>query len=364
MPEYVEGFFVEAAEKTGLQLEPSRRRALAGRARAAVFRADDLARCEALRAPRHALPEVHLPQGARAAEPAPRQRPCSPGHPLFAAVDEVLDHKLEARAQGVARFLDPFSPSPYRLHFYEVEVEGGTVTALRAGERRRSSPSSRTRTARSSSARRTSSTTSHRRRTRIDVELDEERGRPRPEVRDGAGAVPDDAQSARGARRGGRDPPEYLEESFDDLDPQGARALDALRRPGRAGRRGAQARPRQRAARRRGARAAAGREARRAREPRRRRERARSSTSAPRSSSRPRLPGTGCSATTRSRPRRWSMCMAFEREQGWEPTDVSKLHDGSGFDIRSVGPDGRARQRAGASDRGQGPRRRRTCPSS
>jgi hypothetical protein len=31
--------------------------------------------------------------------------------------------------------------------------------------------------------------------------------------------------------------------------------------------------------------------------------------------------------------------MAWEREQGWEPTDVSKLHDGSGFDIRSVGPE-------------------------
>jgi len=30
--------------------------------------------------------------------------------------------------------------------------------------------------------------------------------------------------------------------------------------------------------------------------------------------------------------------MRFEREQGWEPTDVSHLHDGSGFDIRSVGP--------------------------
>jgi hypothetical protein len=27
--------------------------------------------------------------------------------------------------------------------------------------------------------------------------------------------------------------------------------------------------------------------------------------------------------------------IAWEREQGWEPTDVSKLRDGSGFDIRS-----------------------------
>ena len=38
--------------------------------------------------------------------------------------------------------------------------------------------------------------------------------------------------------------------------------------------------------------------------------------------------------------------MRFEREQGWEPTDVSRLHDGSGFDIRSVGPADEYGQRA------------------
>jgi Domain of unknown function (DUF3883) len=27
-----------------------------------------------------------------------------------------------------------------------------------------------------------------------------------------------------------------------------------------------------------------------------------------------------------------------ERQRGWEPEDVSQKHDGSGFDIRSVGP--------------------------
>jgi len=30
--------------------------------------------------------------------------------------------------------------------------------------------------------------------------------------------------------------------------------------------------------------------------------------------------------------------MRHERERGWEPEDVSALHDGSGFDIRSLGP--------------------------
>jgi len=30
--------------------------------------------------------------------------------------------------------------------------------------------------------------------------------------------------------------------------------------------------------------------------------------------------------------------MDYERDRGWEPEDVSKQQDGSGFDIRSVGP--------------------------
>ncbi|HDM75074.1 MAG TPA: DUF3883 domain-containing protein, partial [Deltaproteobacteria bacterium] len=32
------------------------------------------------------------------------------------------------------------------------------------------------------------------------------------------------------------------------------------------------------------------------------------------------------------------VAMEYERKRGWEPTDVSQLKDGSGFDIRSLGP--------------------------
>ena len=51
----------------------------------------------------------------------------SPGHPLFAAVDESLNQKIGKARAGTARFVDPFSPRPYRLHFFDVEVEGGTI---------------------------------------------------------------------------------------------------------------------------------------------------------------------------------------------------------------------------------------------
>src|SRR5262249_19307635 len=37
--------------------------------------------------------------------------------------------------------------------------------------------------------------------------------------------------------------------------------------------------------------------------------------------------------------RAMEVAMAHERAQGWEPHDVSRAHDGSGFDIRSVRAD-------------------------
>jgi hypothetical protein len=35
------------------------------------------------------------------------------------------------------------------------------------------------------------------------------------------------------------------------------------------------------------------------------------------------------------------VAMSHERDRGWEPTDVAVLRDGSGFDIRSLGPPGK-----------------------
>lgn len=32
------------------------------------------------------------------------------------------------------------------------------------------------------------------------------------------------------------------------------------------------------------------------------------------------------------------LVMDYERDRGWLPQDISKDHDGSGFDIRSIGP--------------------------
>jgi hypothetical protein len=61
----------------------------------------------------------------------------SPGHPLFAAIAERLDHQLDAaiRSQS-AVFIDADTDLPYRIHFLEVQIEGqqkGKDLVLRAG---------------------------------------------------------------------------------------------------------------------------------------------------------------------------------------------------------------------------------------
>lgn len=51
----------------------------------------------------------------------------SPGHPLYAAVDELLCLDLKGVVGGTAKYIDPLTKDPYRLHVYEVELEGESL---------------------------------------------------------------------------------------------------------------------------------------------------------------------------------------------------------------------------------------------
>lgn len=122
MPEYVERFFVQAAGRTRLRVEP---------------RADKLWRVE------------HVPQRFRAPSlpavrrfgPAEREYPkftfrkeqqredrhldaelMSPGHPLFMAVMDVLDEQLIDAREAAAAFIDPSAREPYRVYFFEMQI--------------------------------------------------------------------------------------------------------------------------------------------------------------------------------------------------------------------------------------------------
>ncbi len=122
MPEYVEKFFLRAAEREKM---PLRRRA------------DGLYSIERVPA---RLRDQHLSTARRYGVPAQEYRKLtfdktlqqrdehldaillSPGHPLFAALGEVLLGDLETVQGHAAIFVDPRVTESYQVHFFEVQI--------------------------------------------------------------------------------------------------------------------------------------------------------------------------------------------------------------------------------------------------
>jgi superfamily II DNA or RNA helicase len=124
MPEYVERFFVQAAERVKLRVDA---------------RADGLWRVEhvpqRLRAPslpavqRFGPPEVEYRKLTFHKEHLQEDRHLdaellSPGHKLFAATVDELERQLAHARQGAVAYVDPAAREPYRLHFFELRVLG------------------------------------------------------------------------------------------------------------------------------------------------------------------------------------------------------------------------------------------------
>src|SRR3989442_1459131 len=121
MPEYVEKFFLRAAERENMGMRQ---------------RADGLYTIE--RVPVR-LRDQHLSTARRYGVPAPEYRKLtfdktlqqreehldavllSPGHPLFAALSEVLTVDLEPVQGNAAIFVDPRITESYQVHFFEVK---------------------------------------------------------------------------------------------------------------------------------------------------------------------------------------------------------------------------------------------------
>jgi len=125
MPEYVEEFFLRAAERVQLRVEP---------------RADGQWRVEHV--PQR-LRSSTLPGVRRFGYPATSYRKLtfdkrsilgssqnldaellSPGHALFAATSDLLDERLAHVRQSSSVFEDPGTDEPYRLYFFELQVHG------------------------------------------------------------------------------------------------------------------------------------------------------------------------------------------------------------------------------------------------
>ncbi len=124
MPRYVEAQFVAAAKEVGLRIEP---------------RADGLWRVEHVPAD---LRSERLQSVRRLGKADPSYRKITfhkqhleqdahldavllgPGHPLYAAVDEKLNERLEKLQGGVGFYVDPLTTEPYKLHFFEISIRG------------------------------------------------------------------------------------------------------------------------------------------------------------------------------------------------------------------------------------------------
>ena len=127
MPEYVEQFFIEAARRTGLNVQPRADGLWRADHVQQQYRSDSLAAVHRLGRPEQRYSKFTFRKEILQQDQHLDGELVSPGHPLFAAVDEVLNRDVEHCFEGVARYVDPFSATSYRLHFFVVEVEGGTA---------------------------------------------------------------------------------------------------------------------------------------------------------------------------------------------------------------------------------------------
>ncbi|MBN1287648.1 MAG: DUF3883 domain-containing protein [Anaerolineae bacterium] len=126
MPEYVEDFFEQAAGYTGLRLQRRADELWRVEHVPERFRSTVLQAVKRFGVPKDSYRKLtfnkrHLQQTQHLDAEL-----LSPGHPLFAAVAEVLDAKLAGVPQSVTAFIDPATPAPYSLHFFEVQALGET----------------------------------------------------------------------------------------------------------------------------------------------------------------------------------------------------------------------------------------------
>jgi superfamily II DNA or RNA helicase len=124
MPQYVEQFFMRAADRTGLRVEQRADALLRIEHVPERFRAPSLQAVRRfgtahVRYSKLTFRKEHLEDNQHLDAEL-----LSPGHALFAAVTDVLDTRLEGVRRGAAFFIDPQAIAPYSLHFFRVEVQG------------------------------------------------------------------------------------------------------------------------------------------------------------------------------------------------------------------------------------------------
>ncbi len=128
MPEFVEDFFLRATERVGLRVQRRSNPFLLRIEHVPQkFTARSLAAVRTRGEPaRSYLKATFRKSELKKAENGDGEL-LSPGHCLYATVDEVLGLELRGVIGRTARYVDPYAKSPYRVHFFEVEIEGESL---------------------------------------------------------------------------------------------------------------------------------------------------------------------------------------------------------------------------------------------
>jgi hypothetical protein len=128
MPEFVEDYFMAAAQRASLRVErKANPRLLRVEHVPQALRAAGLHALRSHGAPSRSYNKLTFHKTERSREGNYDAELISPGHPLYAVTDEVAQRTLRPAAGGTARYLDATTSDPYRLHFFEFELEGDSL---------------------------------------------------------------------------------------------------------------------------------------------------------------------------------------------------------------------------------------------
>jgi len=125
MPEYIEKYFRNAAELVGLKVERRADGLLRIPYVHATFRSDELEAVKRFGKPEQEYRKVTFHKGDLEKDQHVDAVLLSPGHPLYAVVDEKLLAKLKELKGRCAVFLDLNATEPYWVHFLEFSIVDG-----------------------------------------------------------------------------------------------------------------------------------------------------------------------------------------------------------------------------------------------
>jgi hypothetical protein len=124
MPEYVAREFLAAAELAGLKVETRADGFYRVEHVPQDLRSERLEAVRRLGKPEAAYLKITFQKQALETDQGQNARLIGPGHPLYAVVDEKLNARLADLQGATGVFLDSNANTPYLIHFIEMEIRG------------------------------------------------------------------------------------------------------------------------------------------------------------------------------------------------------------------------------------------------